>query len=785
MNVNGVEKMREIEVYDAYQNNLKHIDLRIPYYKLNVVTGPSGSGKSSLVYDTIFAESQRLMYDSMVNNTFGVKLLQKPYVKEIRNLCAAICISQQSYNFNPNSTVGSFSGLSGELRSLYSCVARYIDKRDYSPKDFNGQRSRYRCKECEGTGRKLYLSLDSMFEERSWTLRQGGINYFSGAEKSFEKQLLFEICDRYGIDLDTPISEMSKNDLDVLLYGGDNNKYKIRFERGSKKNCQKTLEFNGVYNELNELYKRVKTPMIRNQISRYLKEDACDCCGGAGLTNEIVEYKICGNSFYDSSKIELTKLLEWCENVKENYKKTEPYKQIEIYISHIVACVEAINKLNIAYLSIDRTIPSLSGGEYQRLRIAKQLSGELIDVLYILDEPCKGLHPINVAGVIKASKDLVDKGNTVIAIEHNDDYIINADKVFSIGPESGPNGGEIVTYKKDDLNDYDTVEKSQPKDYFEFKGISVNNIVKESCRIPICSVTFVTGGSGAGKSSLVCDAIYESLSKRVNNNCEKIIIPFEYNKVYLVDQKPMGKNSRSTLISYLKIYDEVRKVFSGISYKGKKYPSSSFGTNTKGGRCENCCGSGVIPIDDGAFSDSYIVCEECNGNRFQDDILEIKYRGYNINDVLNMDVIHAIDLFSDNKKITAMLKCIDEIGMSYLRLGQLSMNLSGGESQRLKLARALGEDKGNQNIYILDEPTSGLSPKDIHKLELIIHRLKDQGNTIIIIDHNVSFIDRNADYLIDFGILGGSSGGKILHEGDYNMFQWNNKKFEFEKMESK
>lgn len=757
---------KEIKVHGARQNNLKNIDVSIPYYELTVVTGDSGSGKSSLVYDTIYAESQRLMYESLIDNTFGMKIMDKPDVDSIENLCPAISINQLSYNSNPNSTVGTYTDITSHIRSIFSSITSVEQGRDFSPRDFSPLQSRYQCPECHGKGKKLEVSLDLLIPDNSIPLSSGGLTYFKGSSSSFEMQLLDEVCNRHGIDINVPVGDLTDSQLDILLHG-DENKYVVHFSRGQKKNCQKTLIFTGVLGFLNNI--NFNTPMNQKQYGKYLDEMKCQHCNGSGLQENIISYKVCGDSIYSVNSFEVSDLLKWCDNVDEFTESYSIPGNISSHTKQIKDIAKAMQDLSIEYLSPSRTIPSLSGGEFQRLRLAKQISGSLVEILYILDEPCKGLHRIDVKRIIDISKKLIAKGNTVLTIEHNIEYIKQADKIISIGPGSGPKGGYLIDKQEvvdDSKQDTLTISnKRTTKKYLEFSGIKVNNINNESCRVPLGLITSITGVSGSGKSTLAQDVIFESLHHHHAMNCSSCSLDEDYQRAYYVDQKPVGKNARSTVISYLKIGDEIRNIFAGIKVgKSKKtLPASYFSSNVAGGRCEKCSGTGLI--QNHYLSDVYFTCDECNGTGFQQIVLSVKYKGKNIYDVMQMTVDEATEFFHDNSKIASMLKCLSDMGLGYLKLGQRSMNLSGGESQRLKLAKCLGEEKKSKYIYILDEPTSGLSNHDIEKISKALINLSNEGNTIIMIEHNVRFINSIADYIIDFGFNGGKNGGHILDQG--------------------
>lgn len=760
--------MKEITIKNATENNLKGIDASIPYYKLTVVSGNSGSGKSSLVYDTIYAESQRLMSESLIENTFGMRLMDKPNVEKIENLCPAISISQNSYNFNPNSTVGSYTDIAENIRRLFAVVARATNKKNYVPRDFSAQQSEYRCPICGGTGKRLYLCDDKIIPDERVRLSDGGITYFTGAKNSYEMRLLEMVCERHNINLDATVNELSSKEKDILMKG-DGEKYSVKFERGTKKNCQHTIIFNGVKGILGEQYKKINSPMIQKQLAKYLDYRECDACGGKQFLKNILDIRILKNNINEVFDMELSELLSWCDKVDKFYKTKDESSIISEILNLIKTDLCTIEALDIGYLTLSRSIPTLSGGEHQRLRLARQVSGALVEILYILDEPCKGLHRVDVWKIEKVIKDLIKKGNTVIAIEHNKHFISQADNVITIGPGSGPQGGKIVP------NEKITVGRTALKkdirhcdNYISFSGINKNNIKNESCKIPLRAITCITGVSGSGKSTLAYNVIYESLIHGRNICCDKINVPSTFGKVFYVSQTPIGKNARSSVISYLKIYDEIRNIFSKIKVNNKMYKSSFFSTNVVGGRCEKCLGSGKIQIDSKFFSNSYIKCDECDGTGFLSNILCVKYKGKNIHDVLQMSIADALDFFKSNDKICTMLQCIKQMGLEYIKLGQLSKNLSGGEAQRIKLAKALGENSGKDNIYILDEPTSGLSEYDTNKISSVIQNIVNEGGTVLIIDHNTSFISQNADYIIDFGFSGGKNGGVILDQGYLN-----------------
>lgn len=756
--------MKEIVVHGARQNNLKGINVSIPYYRLTAVTGNSGSGKSSLVYDTIYAESQRLMYESLIDNTFGMKIMDKPDVDSIENLCPAISISQQSYNANPNSTVGTYTDLAGHIRSIFAIIASNEKEETYSPRDFSPLQNRFQCPNCMGKGRKLEISLSMLIPDNTVSLAAGGITYYKGTANSFEVQLMDEVCNRHGIDMNTPIHDLSKSDLDILLYG-DGEKYVIHFARGKKNNCQKTLVFSGAMGFLNSI--NLNTPMNQKQYAKYMKEVPCESCHGSGLDTNVLSIHVNGYNIDQVNHFETDELIKWCDEVEKLFSSQSELKNLQNHCKQIKSIAKSMQDLNIEYLCPARIIPSLSSGEFQRLRLARQISGSLVEILYILDEPCKGLHRIDVKRIIDVSKKLVSKGNTVLTIEHNAEYISNADKVISIGPGSGLNGGYLLESPElpsiRNITRKDLQGRRKSSSFIKFSHIHVNNIKDENCEIPLGVITSITGVSGSGKSTLAGDVVFESLIKHTAVYCDSCELKGDYKKTYYIDQKPVGKNARSTVISYLKIGDEIRNIFSRIKVNRKTYPATYFSANVSGGRCEKCSGTGLI--QNHYLSDVFFTCDECNGTGFQPFILNVKYKEKSIYDVLQMTVDDALVFFDDNSKIKTMLSTISNLGLGYLKLGQMSKNLSGGEAQRLKLAKSLGEEKKCKSIYILDEPSSGLSNHDIERLQKVFMSLSDSGNTIIMIEHNVQFISSISDYIIDFGFKGGKNGGKICDQG--------------------
>lgn len=466
--------------------------------------------------------------------------------------------------------------------------------------------------------------------------------------------------------------------------------------------------------------------------------------------------------------MELTSLKLWLQNFNYNNILESKKELVSQLINSILCKISSLIKLNVGYLCLNRTIPSLSGGERQRIRIATQLTCSLKGIIYILDEPCKGLHYRDITNVIQLTRDLINKGNTVIAIEHNKRYISSANNIIELGPVGGPAGEYIIdTTNNPSSYKYNLYFKTIQNfnQYFELNNITFRNIKKQNVRFPIGGITCITGVSGSGKSTLT-SVISKCFERKTNVYCEFFNGVNSIKKVIKVNQAPIGKTPRSTIVSYLEIFDEIRTLFAKTDTAKKlKISASSFSMNVKGGRCECCQGTGLQKIELNYLPSSYITCPECDGKRFNDKILSVTYNGKTIQEVLETPIYDIIKVFEDSKKVFLVLNSMIDLGLGYLKLGQMSMNLSGGEAQRIKLAKALGSSSKGNNLYILDEPTSGLNNFDIEKFENILLSLQDNHETIVIVEHNIEFISKISDYIIDFGMVGGNAGGKIIAQG--------------------
>lgn len=758
--------MEKIIIKNAYENNLKHIDLEIPLNAFTCVTGCSGCGKSSLVFDTIYAESQRGFLEGMSGNIYGEKLMNKPKVGSVENLRPALNISQNYYNVNPRSTIGTTTEISYYLRSLFAIICTNGNER-ISENVFSSNNPKSFCTHCSGLGVETVVSKSLLIPDEDKTLREGAILFFKGSAEGKEQRYLEALCEQHGIDIDKKVSELTQKELHTLLYSEDKIKYKLSYKIG-KRRKQYYVFLQGAVPAIMERATQADNSLSSGVYSKYMEDVPCHVCGGAKLRKEVLNYKINDLNYYEVESMELTALNIWLSEFNYNQVSETKKELVSQLINSMLRKISPLIQLNVGYLCLNRAIPSLSGGERQRIRIATQLTCPLKGLIYILDEPCKGMHYRDIKNIIHSTRELVDNNNTVIAIEHNKQYIADADQVIKLGPVGGPKGGYIIDIEKQKSSykyklSFKPVEEA--KEYISISDINFRNIKHQDVRIPIGAITCVTGVSGSGKTTLT--SVISSCFERKNSAyCKSFKAGNAIKRMLRVNQAPIGKTPRSTIVSYLEIYDEIRELFSKTeSARKMKISTSAFSMNVKGGRCECCQGTGLQKIELNYLPSSYITCPVCNGKRFNDKVLTVTYNGRTIQEVLETPIADIIEIFEDTSKTYSVLTSMIELGLGYLKLGQMSMNLSGGEAQRIKLAKALGASSKGHNLYILDEPTSGLNEVDIERFESILLSLKENHDTIIMVEHNIEFIAKIADYIIDFGIVGGNAGGKVVAQG--------------------
>jgi excinuclease ABC subunit A len=776
--------MGEIEIIGAKENNLKNINVNIPINKITVVTGVSGSGKSSLVFDTLYAESERMFLDSMsINN--NTLYLKKPNVYKIKNLLPAIAISQKQTNRNPRSTVGTATDISQFIRLLFAKVASIQTKKNWSEGDFSYNTPRAWCSKCKGIGEEYIIDEDKIIDKGK-SINEGGIIYWNEIlNRNYYSKLLDEVCIYYDINQDIPIKDVPKDKLDFILYGKSDSKFSIRYKNYKNKYRNKLVPFIGLYQELSEKINDIETPSTFKAIQKFLTKRTCSQCNGTRFREEVLQFNIYGRNIYDLHKISLTELREWLSN---NINKDNDVNSIEVKVFNEIAYeliprLQNLEKLKLGYLSLGRNIPSLSGGESQRVRLANQLSCGLSGLLYVLDEPTMGLHVNDIRNICDVLNELKERGNTLVLVEHNAEVMMSADNIIDIGPKGGIYGGEVIfnCSPNELINEDESITGNYLKEYknnklvyssninfdkyIRIEGATSNNIVNQKFDIPLNKLTVLTGVSGAGKSTFVKNILEPSLRKRIGVNCKSIIGIDDIKKVIQVDQLPIGRSPKSNIATYTGMFDLIRDFFARLpEAKENKITKSCFSFNVDGGRCEKCQGDGVIKIDMSFMPDTYIECDECSGKRYKDYILNIKYNEKNISDVLNMTVIEAFEFFKETKKIASILQCLIDVGLDYVKIGQSALTISGGEAQRIKLAKYLSDEISKNVLYILDEPAVGLHNYDIKKLINLMKKIVNRGNSVVVVDHNVEII-RSADYIIDMGMQGGALGGKVVAMG--------------------
>lgn len=725
-----------IEIRGARENNLKDVSLRIPKRKITVFTGVSGSGKSSIVFDTIAAEARRQLNDTF--STFIRNFLPRypqPDADAIENLSMAIVVDQKRLGGGSHSTVGTITDIYSLLRLLFSRVGQpYVG----SAIAFSFNDARGMCPECNGIGRKIGVDMKA-FLDTSKSLNEGAILFPEYAVDSWG----WSICTQSGLfDVNKKLVDYTDEEMELLLHSKP---YKVKTQMAGK---SVNFTFEGIVDKFNQKYvmRDVKTLSERTQksVAPFMTFGPCNHCKGKRLNQAVLACRINGHNIADMADMEVDDL------IGEIKKITDPVAAP--MVASLVERLQHMIDIGLEYLSLSRETDTLSGGESQRIKMVKHLGSSLVDVMYVFDEPSVGLHPRDVHRLNELLQKLRDKGNTVIVVEHDPDVIKVADYVVDVGPYAGNRGGTIVYEGSfDDLLHADTLTGKYLKhsmviksDFRSQKGklpiahATLNNLQDVSVDIPVGVLTVVTGVAGSGKSSLINQTFLR-----------------QYPDTVVIDQSAVGVSSRSNPATYTGIMDDVRKAFATTN----KVNPSLFSFNSKGA-CETCQGLGVIYTDLAYLDEVKTVCETCNGKRFKDEVLAYKLNGKSISDVLGMSVREGLEYFKV-KEILKKLQALSDVGLDYLTLGQPLSTLSGGECQRIKLASELHK-KGS--VYVMDEPTTGLHMSDISHLLTIMNRLVDTGNTVVVIEHNLDVI-KNADWIIDMGPEGGNKGGKVMFEG--------------------
>ncbi|WP_051585165.1 excinuclease ABC subunit UvrA [Chryseobacterium sp. UNC8MFCol] len=804
-----------VRVRGAKEHNLKDVDVDIPRNKLVVFTGISGSGKSSLAFGTIYAEAQRRYLESV--SPYARRLFNQmnvPEVSAIHGLPPAVALQQSRGGTTVRSTVGSVTTISNLLRMLYSRAGDYPPKQSiiyaegFSPNTPEGA-----CPVCHGIGRIYDVTEKSMVPDDSLTIRERAVAAWPSA---WQGQNLREILMTLGFDVDKPWKDLPKKERDWILFTDETPTVPVysglsaaEVNRAVKMKLPPSYmgTFTGAKRYVLQTFANTNSQMMKRRVSQYMLNTECSECHGKRLKKESLAVKFEGFDIADLSNQSLSQLMAIFTPYAEGRflskdKDKHPEKAIvaQNIAIDLVARLKIMIDLGLGYLSLERSTPSISPGELQRLRLATQVHSNLFGVIYVLDEPSAGLHPADTEALLAVLIKLKDAGNSMFIVEHEVDIIRHCDWVVDVGPQAGANGGEILY--SGPLEGLQSVERSVTRHYIDpvpvtkevvrkaehwLRAINVtrNNIQNLDVSIPLGVLTSITGTSGSGKSSLVSQALVELISDYLGQDMEEssdeqpelsqetnihtsgvITTGMEHIKrLVRVDQKPIGRTPRSNLATYTGLFDRVRQLFAETELaKKRKYDVGRFSFNVAKGRCAHCKGEGFVMVELLFLPSVYTPCPTCKGTRYNDKTLEVKYDDKNIAEVLDMTVDQAWDFFSSDRSLRQSLEVLRQVGLGYIRLGQPATELSGGEAQRIKLASELQRTQKGKTLYVLDEPTTGLHPSDVEKLIGQLNFLVDAGNTVITVEHDMHVV-ASSDWVIDLGPGAGKDGGKIIAEG--------------------
>ncbi len=675
-----------------------------------------------------------------------------------------------------------------QFSQSFACPDCGISMEEIEPRSFSFNNPFGACPDCFGLGYRMEFDPELMIPDPSLSLSQGAIAAMgwqsSGDAGSFTNALLRALAKEYGFSLDVPYEQLSPEVQNVLIHGTNGRQVKVHY-KGQRGEGVYPIAFEGLIRNMEKRYRETGSDIMKQEYETFMKITPCKLCKGMRLKKTSLAVTVCDKNIYEITSLSIKKLAAFLETMELTGQQHLIGDQV---LKEIRARVRFLIDVGLDYLSLSRATASLSGGEAQRIRLATQIGSGLVGVCYILDEPSIGLHQRDNDKLLATLKRLRDLGNSVIVVEHDEDTMLAADDIVDIGPGAGEHGGEVIAQgtaeeimkvKESVTGQYLSgarripvpAKRRKPDGFLTVKGAREHNLKNIDVDIPLGVFTCVTGVSGSGKSSLVNEILYKHLAKALNRartiagDHDGILHTDRLDKVINIDQSPIGRTPRSNPATYTGVFDQIRTLFAGTTdAKARGYSKGRFSFNVKGGRCEACSGDGIIKIEMHFLPDVYVPCEVCGGKRYNRETLEVKYKGKSIYDVLNMTVEEAVGFFENVPSIRRKIETLYDVGLSYIRLGQPSTTLSGGEAQRIKLATELSKRDTGHTIYILDEPTTGLHFADVHKLVDILHRLADGGNTVVVIEHNLDVI-KTADYIIDMGPEGGDGGGTVIAKG--------------------
>lgn len=670
----------------------------------------------------------------------------------------------------------------------FACPDCGISIEEVEPRSFSFNNPFGACPECFGLGYKMEFDVDLMIPDKTLSINQGAITVMGWQsctdKNSFTNAILQALCKEYHFSLDTPFEELTPEVQDMLIHGTKGKEVIVHY-KGQRGEGKYPVAFEGLIKNVERKYRETSSEIMKAEYETFMRITPCKECGGRRLKKSSLAVTVCDKNIYEVTSLSINKLYEFLDGMELTPQQQLIGKRI---LKEIKARVGFLKSVGLEYLCLSRATATLSGGEAQRIRLATQIGSGLVGVCYILDEPSIGLHQRDNDKLLGALRNLQELGNTLIVVEHDEDTMLAADHIVDIGPGAGEHGGQVIAqgtaqeimqipesitgqYLSGKIQIPVPATRRKPTGWLTVKGAAENNLKNIDVKFPLGVFTCVTGVSGSGKSSLVNEILYKYLAKQLNRartipgKFKKIEGVEQLDKVIDIDQSPIGRTPRSNPATYTGVFDQIRDLFaSTVDAKAKGYTKGRFSFNVKGGRCEACGGDGIIKIEMHFLPDVYVPCEVCQGKRYNRETLDVKYKGKSIYDVLDMTVEEALEFFDKVPSIRRKIETLNDVGLSYIKLGQPSTTLSGGEAQRIKLATELSRRSTGKTIYILDEPTTGLHFADVHKLVEILQRLAEGGNSVVVIEHNLDVI-KTADYIIDIGPEGGDGGGTVIADG--------------------